>query len=200
MSRYPLLPVRLWRSRPWSSSPLMRVSDRIEALVRIVAVVVILIAVPVAGAVGTAAYTWAAERIRAENATKVVVPATVIAKPERIVTLGGHGMSEERFEAALRWDRGGRSGAATMEVPEAVAQGDEVPVWLGADGKPTAPPRQSGAAAVDAMNAGLALLVGIWVGALALVSCTVRLLSTRHDAGWDREWRQISRSIGKEFQ
>ncbi|WP_157554644.1 hypothetical protein [Nocardia crassostreae] len=47
-------------------------------MIRLVVIAVLLVVVPVAGAAGTAGYTGAAERIRAESATKVVVPAIIL--------------------------------------------------------------------------------------------------------------------------
>lgn len=52
LSAYPSLSIRIWRARPWNANPLMRVTDRFESLIRVLAVVVILVAVPTAAAAG----------------------------------------------------------------------------------------------------------------------------------------------------
>ncbi|MGY4103084.1 Rv1733c family protein [Nocardia sp. R16R-3T] len=198
MSEYPSMPTRLWRRRPWRTGSLMRVSDRVEALVWLFAIVVMLVAVPVAGAAGTAGYTAAANRIRVENATKVAVPATITTKPERIVTVDAYGSSTERFDATVRWDQNGRSGATTTEVPHKSAPGDEVRMWLDADGKVTTPPVRPVNAATSGIGIGITVLAVIWSGAILLGYGTGQLLRTRSYAAMDREWRGMSPPVGQD--
>ncbi|MFX0577860.1 hypothetical protein [Nocardia nepalensis] len=198
MSEYPSLPTRWWRRRPWRSTPLMRGSDRIEALVWLIAVIVMLVAVPVAGAAGTAGYTAAASRIRVENATKVSVPASITAAPERIVTVDAYGAATERFEATVRWNQGGRAGTTTTGVSGKSAPGDEVRVWLDADGKATTPPVRPVNAANSGVGIGLTVLVTIWGGALVSGFGVGRLLRARRYAALDREWRGMSRPVGQD--
>ncbi|WP_433716015.1 Rv1733c family protein [Nocardia sp. CA-084685] len=198
MPEYPSLSTRLWRRRPWHTSALMRVSDRFEALVWLFAIIVMLVAVPVAGAAGTAGYTAAASRIRVENATKAAVPPTITTKPERIVTVDPYGASTERFEATVRWDRNGRSETTTTEVPGKSAPGDAVQVWLDRGGDVTTPPVRAINAANSGIGIGLMILVTVW-------SCTVLfsygiggLLRARRYAALDREWRGMSRPVGQD--
>ncbi|MEV5837613.1 hypothetical protein [Nocardia sp. NPDC052112] len=198
MSQYPALPTRWWQRRPWRSTPLMRGSDRIEALVWLFAIIVMLIAVPVAGAAGTAGYTAAASRIQVENATKVAVPATITAKPERIVTVDAYGTTTERFEATVRWDQSGRSGTKTTEVSDNSALGDEVRVWLDGDGKATTPPERSAVAASRGVGIGMTVLVTIWSGAMLVGYGVSLLLRARSYAALDREWRGMSRPVGQD--
>ncbi|WFR72636.1 hypothetical protein P9209_01245 [Prescottella defluvii] len=47
---------RWWRLRPWNGNPLMRCSDRLEALSILVIAVLLALLIPVAGAVGTNTY------------------------------------------------------------------------------------------------------------------------------------------------
>ena len=69
--------------RLFGRNPLIRISDRIEALVLVLTVVVSLLAVPIAAAVGTAVYD-SRSRLYAEQAqTQAQVTATVIDSPAR---------------------------------------------------------------------------------------------------------------------
>lgn len=198
MSEYPSLPTRLWRQRPWRTHSLMRVSDRVEALVWLFAIIVMLVAVPVAGAAGTAGYTAAASRIRVENAAKVSVSATITAMPERLVKVDAYGSTTERFDAIVRWDQNGRSGTAITEVPDNSRPGDEVRVWLDGKGTVTTPPVRPVNAAESGVGIGLLVLAVIWSGAALLGYGTSRLLCTRRYAALEREWRGMSPPVGQD--
>ncbi|MFI6368071.1 hypothetical protein ACIBG0_35645 [Nocardia sp. NPDC050630] len=195
----PTWPVRSWRMQPWNPSPLMRVSDRVEGFVRILAVLVLLIAVPTGAAAGTAAYSSASERIRAENATKVVVTGTIIGTPVRVSApvADRNATVRDQFEAQVSWTHDGKSGTATVGVPDAAERGQPAPVWLDPDGKPTTPPEQSSAAAVHGIGVGIAVLLEIWCGALAVVLFTIWALNHRRHIRLDREWRQFSHPTGQ---
>ncbi|MEV6325286.1 hypothetical protein AB0M45_29505 [Nocardia sp. NPDC051787] len=200
MSEFPLLPVRLWRLCPWHTNPLIRASDRIQALAGMFAIAVALLAVPLAGAAGTAGYTDAMARIRVENAAKAEAMATVTAKPKRtVIATRQHGLTNERYEAAVRWNHDGKSGTAVVEVPSGSALGAEVPIWLGPDGQPTTAPKRSDAAVGEGISTGLALLAGSWGGALLLAWGVGKLLDARRAASWDREWRRIGRPLGQDW-
>lgn len=202
MSESPAWPVRIWRMQPWNLSPLMRASDRVEGFVRILAVLVLLIAVPAAAAAGTAAYSSASERIHAENAAKVVVTGTIVGTPTRIAApIADHNTAvRDRFEAQVSWTHDGKSGTATIGVPDAAVPGQLAPVWLGSDGKPTAPPERSSAAAVHGVGVGVAVLLEIWCVAVAVVWSSSWALNHRRHLCLDREWRQFSHPTGQGSQ
>lgn len=197
MSNYSAPWARIWRLRPWYGSPLLRGSDRFETAVWLCAVVVALIAVPLAGAVGTASYSAAALRIQSDNSTKVAVPAVVSARPAVVVT-GDHPTATDRYQAAVRWERDGRAHTATITVPESAQPGDTVDVWVGPDGGPAAPPLDSTAAASSGVSAGIGLLIGIWSVIWGLVWLLRRLLTRRRHATWEREWRSMSGPVGRD--
>ena len=56
METFTLVPVGGWIGRAFGRNPLLRTSDRIEALVLMLAVTAALVAAPVAGAIGTGVY------------------------------------------------------------------------------------------------------------------------------------------------
>ncbi|GAB2711954.1 Rv1733c family protein [Nocardia thraciensis] len=198
MSPYRSMLLRAWRARPWNGSRLMRPTDRLEGLIRILAIVVVLAAVPLCGALGTARYTAAQSEIRAENSEKAEVVAVVTSDPERVTSVTTHEVYDNRHEAAVRWNLDGVAGAATVEVPAAAAPGDERTVWLGPDRSPTEPPSPASVAAWRGIGLGLAVLIEAWAVAAVVVWLTTWLLSRRREAGWEREWRQLSRPIGQD--
>ena len=67
--------------QPWDRNPLLRSSDRLQATVRILAVVAILAAVPASCSIGTALYTQALIQIKARNASEIAVTGTLLADP-----------------------------------------------------------------------------------------------------------------------
>jgi hypothetical protein len=191
--------LRIWRTAPWNRNPLMRPSDRLEGMIRILAVLVMAAAIPVAGAIGTVRYTSAVAEVRAENAAKVEVPATIVGAP-RVAVSAGYGVVDYRFQADVRWNQNGRSGESTTSVPSTAMPGGRVTVWLGPNGLPTTPPLPTDTAALRGIGLGVATLIAIWGGAMAVVWLTVWVLRRRHRAGWAREWHLVSRPIEQDKQ
>ncbi|RDI55296.1 Rv1733c family protein [Nocardia mexicana] len=200
MAETPVAVQRIWRTAPWSRSPLLRPSDRLEGVIRILAVVVVLAAVPLCGAVGTARYGSAAVEVRAENAGKVPVTARVIDDPVQVTRSRGNGPYDERFHARVEWIRDGRSGVATTEVDRSARVGDPVSVWLARDGSRVDPPSPASSAAWRGIGLGLGILVEIWAATAAALWLTAWVSGRRHDVVWAREWREVSRPIGQDKQ
>lgn len=195
MTRYPSLALRAWRTGPWTANRLMRPSDRIESVIRILAVVVVLAAVPICAAMGTARYTDAAVQIRGENAAKTAVTATIVTDPVR-ATGTSTDVSADRYDATVRWTHDGRSGEATTTVAASAHPGQQLTLWLGPDGRPAAAPLPAGTAAMRGVGLGMATFVEICFATAALVWLTAWVCGARHRAGWAKEWRKISRPIG----
>ncbi|WP_155980770.1 hypothetical protein [Nocardia sp. CNY236] len=196
MSHYPSLLVRVWRARPWSDNPLMRASDRWEAVVRLLAALAILITVPVAGAIGTVQYASTAQRIHSENSMKVSTEAVTSTAPQRVVSIGRYSAGSGRFEAEVQWRHDGREGRAVVEVPAATEFGSHITVWLDQDEAVTTPPRPPSVAAWSGILSGLTTLVGIACAVVAVVSAGDWLLDRMRGARWEAEWRQLGRPVG----
>ncbi|GAB0108491.1 hypothetical protein JMUB6875_75090 [Nocardia sp. JMUB6875] len=192
----PPLPTRVWRVRPWNPNPLMRVSDRAEVLLRAVAVVVVVAAVPVAGAIGTVSYTGAQARIAAQDAGKTKVNATETADAVRVAG-SDHYAGQQRYQAPVQWDIDGKAATATVDVPGPQLTGATVTLWV-KNGQPTLAPARPGAAAAEGIGTGLAVLVETWCAAAATVWFTGTVFDARRYARWEREWRGINRPIGKD--
>ncbi|MFC9439602.1 hypothetical protein [Nocardia sp. NPDC057030] len=184
--------IRWWSTQPWSPNPLLRKSDRLEAVVRLLAVAAVLVAVPVAGALGTAAYTESAARIGAEHAARHSVTAVLTEDPVR--------SAGQEYRARVRWDDNGRSGTEVVAVRRGMVAGDHATVWLGADGAVTAEPRRPAAAAMVGIGVGVVVLGGTWFTGWCLVHGAGWLLDRHRDGRWAHEWRQLSRPIGEDRQ
>ncbi|MFI7670647.1 hypothetical protein [Nocardia sp. NPDC049526] len=171
--------------RIWSPNPLLRPSDRLEAVLRLMVAFAVLVAIPVAAALGTDAYADA--RTRTEDTAKSVVSAVITAEPERTPS--------HLLEAPVQWIQNGRPGTATVRVSRDAGAGDRVTVWLGATGAPTAVPRRPGTAAMTGIGVGVVVLNGTWVVAWLLLQGSTRVLARHHRAQWDRHWQKLDHPI-----
>ena len=169
MSHNSSLPWRVWRLRPWNTNPLMRASDRWESMLHLLVVVLLLLAIPVAAAVGTETYTRSADRIRATNASEIATQATVLTPPKETRPAGP--TQSALYESQIQWQRDGNLVNGTIEVPRDTKVGATVSLWRGSDGRPADPPRRTETAVWDGVGTGFALLVGAGFGVFALVWC-----------------------------
>ncbi|MBF6223069.1 hypothetical protein IU479_33860 [Nocardia abscessus] len=183
---------RLWSLQPCSPNRLMRPSDRIESAVRVITAIAVLIAVPIAGALGTEAYTDTSAEIRTEKSTKSLVHAVIMDEPVKVAA--------HRYEARARWSEAGYTGNAVVPVEATMHRGDRVDLWLDTAGAPTTRPRHPDAAVVTGIGVGVCVLVGVWLCGWCLVNGTALLLGRRRSARWDREWRQLCRAIREDTQ
>ncbi|MFJ4658965.1 hypothetical protein ACIP5Y_47480 [Nocardia sp. NPDC088792] len=142
------------RLGPWNRNPLMRAGDRVWASVVLIAVVIALLAVPLALTAGTVVYTDAAARIQANDASKTVVAATIIDDP---AVGAGH------RQAQVSWPDGEQTRSGLAPVPNFVGRGARIHVWLTPDGRPTDPPAPPDAAVLQGIGTGVGLASGIWV-------------------------------------
>ena len=161
--RLPRWPVLL---RLAGRDPLVRTTDRIEALVLVLAVAVSLIAAPIAAAVGTAVYD-SSRHIYAEQAhTRHTVAATVTDVPasQQILRTGTTTVS-------ARWAAAGAEHTGTVEAQSTATTGDTLEIWVDTNGAQVpAPAPTSRAAAEAAMGA---LVIWICVAAIATTLFTV---------------------------
>ena len=186
--RYRAVMRRVVRAQPWDPNPLMRTSDRVVGSVRLLSALAIVAAVPLAGAAGTNGYTTAATEIQRDNATKTAVTATVSADPLDRSTVDHYGTTTERYEAPVQWSRDDHTAAATVTVERRVARGDTMSIWLGPDGRPTAPPTPPSEAAARGVGAGIWVLVEVCGGAAGLTGVTHWIVGRHHSRAWAREW------------
>ncbi|WP_433685288.1 hypothetical protein [Nocardia sp. CA-119907] len=182
--------IRLWLLPLRSPRAPIRLLSRNASLLRIVVLLAVVVAVPIAGAIGSAVYSSEAARIQTEQATKFVVSATVTTPPVWTPA--------RRFEATVQWYENGRQGIAIVRVPRSAALGKDVPIWLGPDGAPTSAPPRLAEAALAGLGASLAALAGLWLSAWLLLLAGGWLAPRQQSTGWVRQWRNLGRPIAEE--
>ncbi|MGB9308477.1 MAG: hypothetical protein WCB92_33765 [Mycobacterium sp.] len=161
--------------RLFGRNPLIRISDRVEALVLVLTVAVSLLAAPIAAAVGTALYD-SRSRLYAEQAqTQHMVTATVIDSPARSDTI----------TVRARWFAAGAEHTGAVKAAPTVKPGDSIDIWVDKDGS------HVGAAVMSAADEAIVVALAIWssvaIAAAALFAGTRAYLDGVRHAGWQRD-------------
>ncbi|HTI75262.1 MAG TPA: hypothetical protein VL634_09720 [Mycobacterium sp.] len=163
-------------------NPLVRGSDRIEALVLALAVVFSAVAIPIAGAIGTSLHEQRTRIYAREAITRHQVVAVATEEGQLVPRLGG-----VSFSAEATWSDGGRSHRGEIPWTGRAKVGDQQTIWVNEAGenvgKPPSPSR------ADSEAIGIALVV--WLGAAeasTVLFCLVRRrLNHWRYAQWDYE-------------
>jgi hypothetical protein len=177
-------------------NPLARHFDRLEAIVFVLAILVCLVAIPVAASIGSNSYAHgratavqqAAERRPATAITLADVPPVLV---------GEFGGADSGYaDVPVQWwlpDNTERT--ASFSVAPETPAGATVPVWLDGNGNLTTAPVTVPEIAGTAFTAAL----GIWAGCVVVALCfvqTVRLvLARRRSVGWARDWERFNEKL-----
>ena len=171
-----------WWLRAFSRNPLVRRSDRIEALVYVFAVLLAVVAMPIAGTIGTIVHEERT-RLHAEEAqTKHQVVA--VATEEGQVVVEEKGIA---FNAEATWDDAGTIHRGIVAWPNQAKVGDGHKIWVNAQGELVGPPYSAGQADSDAIVVALAVWIGLAEAAAAVAYLVRRLLDHWRYAQWERE-------------
>ncbi|WP_067671115.1 Rv1733c family protein [Nocardia miyunensis] len=175
---------------PWSANPLLRRSDRCEGWIRVLGIVLLVAAVPLAVWTGRNADIQAGSRARDELRSATVVSAVVIQRPwapqQSAASTG------PVWQTRAEWSRDGRSGIVDVDVAPNAEPGDRVPVLLARDGTPVGDRSPSKAGFGCGIAAGMTLFDAIAAGTAVLLVVSNRVFGRYRRAAWDREWRELS--------
>lgn len=180
---------RLARRHGLTRSPLCRRTDRVEAAVTVVAVVLALLTVLLGIIVARSTY----QREHTEAATKAAhqTSVTAVLLTDAVVPLMD---SPEQGMAApptalVRWQLpNGQQRTAPIWVGVDRHAGDRVSIWIDHNGNRVDPPERPESMVANAAVNGVATLAGGWV-LLGLLWWTVcRVLSRINTAWWDVQW------------
>lgn len=181
-------PARFWRLiHP--GGPLVRPWDRWEARLLVTAILLAVVAVPVAGVLVSEVYVRHADLARAQQADRTQVTAVVLADAGSFVA-GGPAVQVAEVPALWRLPDGTeRSGP--VSVPAGTDQGARLPIWVDGAGEPVPPPLSAFNALTIALSVGLLGWLGV-VLVLTLVVLAVHLALDRvRAAAWAREWETL---------
>jgi len=189
METFNLDPRCWWIGRIVGRNPLLRRADRIEAVVTLVALVVYLLAVPVAGLVGEAVYGSRYNRYAAEAHERHALAATVI----------GVDGSDTRI-AQARWPVGFGERTGCVPLTTAAKVGDQVEIWVDENGNPVAAPTPTSRAMVDAIGTAEVTLLAVGFALAFVVRVARSRLDRTRDGQWERELRCLQEDGGRKNQ
>jgi hypothetical protein len=173
-----------WRFvRLFGRNPLIRLSDRVEALVLVFAVALSLLAIPVAAAVGTAVYD-SRQSVYAEQAqSRQMISGTVIDdSPTQI-------WRSKTMAVRARWFAAGAEHTGAVKTRQPVKSGDSIDIWVDQNGFQVAPPTRT--AVDEAVAAALATWLGVAGAATALFVGTRAVLDRSRHARWQHDFDNL---------
>jgi hypothetical protein len=177
--RLPRWPVLL---QLFGRDPLVRNTDRAEALVLVLVIVISLLTIPIAAAIGTAVHD-SNRRAYAEQAlNRQAVTATVIDVPA-----ARHESPTGAIDVAARWTVGGAHHTGVVTAQSTVKSGDAIAIWIAGNGDQVPAPTPTTRAAVEATLSGFA----IWMSAVATAATLYTLARAACDrirsSGWEQD-------------
>ncbi|WP_025737236.1 Rv1733c family protein [Mycobacterium genavense] len=179
METYTLDP-RCWRiARIFGRNPLLRRTDRIEALALLIAFVVLLLAIPFAGVAGGVTYSVRDRLYVQEAQERHAIQPTITETAE-----AGSGITVVQ----AKWPIANAERTGVFELPYAgVGVGDRVEVWVDRKGDHVARPTPVWHAVADASAAALGTLLVMGFGVALLVLNVRARLNRIRSAQWDRK-------------
>lgn len=172
---------RSWVVRLIGRHPLVRRSDRAEARSVLLAVVLALLAIPVAAAVGTSVHDARAKFYAEQAASRHTVTATAMEDTTTVVR-----PDAVSFDVRARWNAAGANHIDTISWPKRAKAGDQEAIWVDAHGRQADDPAAPGRAGLDAIGAA----VSLWLVVVAALVTFTYALRSRLDrarfAAWDR--------------
>jgi hypothetical protein len=173
---------RLTRWFGLDRNPLRRRSDRVEAVVRLIAVVVFIVTAVLSGGAAArnheAGLRAAAEEAKSRRQVIVVLTESprAVAVPDQAVVVGGH--------ARAQWRHGdGTTKEAVVRVPSTLRVGDRATIWLDDTGRQVEAPGTHQVTLLSLVAVSLGMTVAAAV-VLILVVVGVRQFN-------ERRWRRI---------
>ncbi len=181
---------RLVRWLGFDRNPLRRGTDRIEAVLRLVMMIMLVAAVPVAAVfAGQHADHMALNRAHAQRAKDHLVTAVLLQRA------GASGVPDPYTSVQItwvpaRWQPPGLS-PRTGEVlaPAGSPKGSTVRTWIDASGAVTNPPPDHRDIVGDVCIVVVATCFVSWLVLLASAALARRALDRRRLNAWDAEWR-----------
>ena len=169
-----------WLFRALGSNPLVRRSDRIQALSFVAAALILVVATPFVCAFGTSVHDTR-ERVYAQEAQhRYQVMATAIDEGELVIDY-----NDLWFTAEAQWNAAGHDRVGVVNWPGSAKIGDQQAIWVDEDGQSVQPPGPISRATTDAWAIGLVVWFALF-GAVAAAYYAIRWrLDSRRLVQWE---------------
>ncbi len=166
--------------------PLLRASDRVEALVLALPVVVALLAIPIAAFVGTAVHDSRSSLYAEQAQARRIVTATVAGERDARPDL-----SNPAVWVPVRWFDAGTEHIGVVKAQRTVKTGDSIEIWVDKNGSQVAPPTPTRAAVEEAVGAAVVIWLGVVVTAVGVFAGTRTILNRARHARWQRDFDNL---------
>ncbi|MFI9450787.1 hypothetical protein [Amycolatopsis sp. NPDC052450] len=193
MRAQPGIAATVWRRLHVGRNPLARSSDRLEAALVIGVVLLALLAVPIAVAIGSEAYEAGLRRAGEQAAERREATAVLVADaPPAQARFDGVPV-EETVKVHARWSvPGGPVREGVVTVDPGLTTGKEIGIWLDAKGNAVEAPVTPS----DVTGQGVGVGVTFWIVCVMLLTGVFlagrSMLGRLRGAAWEREWRRVS--------
>lgn len=187
-----------WRKIYCGQNPMARSWDRIESALLIGAVLIVLLALPVAAAIGSEVYarqlTVSAEQTSSRHGATAVLLADATAIQYRVD--GSPSQSVDAVRARWTLENGDVREGVVLADAGSLA-GDSVPIWLDDNGNAVEAPLST----TDAASVGIGTGAAVWLITGAVVAALFMFarmgLNRRRHAAWASEWETVAKDWTK---
>jgi hypothetical protein len=176
-----------WVAGAFGRNPLLRRTDRIEALIIVFAVTVAVAALLGAAAVGAGVYGSRYRLYADEAQTRHTVTATVVEADAS--TSKPHATASQ---VRATWRVGEDERTDWFRTDNTVKAGDHIDIWVNDYGDHMMPPTPTSQAAVDAVGVGLGIWLAVAIAMTALVGAARTPLNRIRHAQWEREMKSLA--------
>lgn len=184
-----------WLVRALGHNPLVRGSDRAEAVITALLAIVLILFIPVAGAVGTSVHDSQMTYLTNAQATRHQVTAEISGDSTAPID-----PYETGSLTPLRWTVDGQVHETVVRTEDERVRGGVMTIWVDDRGERVpAPPTPD-----DAALAAVVAAVSVWVGAAAVTAAVLGLLrhqlNRRRYAAWERAFHDVVGGDGERPQ
>jgi hypothetical protein len=181
---------RLARRLGLDNNPLRRGTDRVEAALRLVMILLLVLAVPAAAvAVGRWTDHHALHRAQAERTADHLVTAVLLEDAPAAGTPNPYASMQTAWVLA-RWQPPGQPPRTGDVLTLAGAhRGSTVRTWIGPSGAVADPPPDHRVVVGEAWLAGVTTCLLSWLALLVASALARRALDRRRLRAWEAEWR-----------
>ena len=172
-----------------SPSPLRRAGDRVQVASRLLCALIVLLAVPVALTVATAAGTSARQRADDEAATRTEVPAVLLA--DAVAATGAEAAAGSVRTPATWHSPDGSRREGLVPTAAGSGVGKTITIWVDRDGNRARPPLDTAGVVSAAISTGMMTFLVLAALAVSGHLLVCRALERHRARQWDRAWAAV---------
>ncbi|WP_055482297.1 Rv1733c family protein [Sphaerimonospora mesophila] len=170
-------------------NPLRRRCDRVEAVVRLAAVLGVMVAVVLGVMLAVRTYGDGLKTEAQQRHTRHQVIATLMNEPDspRLSPAGaavGHVKAQWQAPDGRQWE-------GTIDASTSRHQGDTVRIWTDEHGSPVPRPQERETTVVSALTVGVGIPLAAATGLALVVAATRGIVQRRAKRAWEAQWTVV---------